>query len=148
VRVEVAKADKITPCTSRYPFTMKRGRPKKNFTCPRCGAKEHQIKNGKNPSGTRRLRCGPCGRYYTVNPAPIGFDREEVNLAVDHFISAVLRTKRSTAEKIVEFERMGDQGWRWQQYRLVRKIARIHGINHQTLRNWIVKWRTGQLPDE
>ncbi|HFQ93294.1 MAG TPA: IS1 family transposase, partial [Anaerolineae bacterium] len=36
--------------------------------CPRCHAKEFQIKDGRTPAGSQRYKCKQCGRRYTPSP--------------------------------------------------------------------------------
>lgn len=37
--------------------------------CPYCGDQQHLMKKGRNRSGSRRLQCAKCFRYYTPEPA-------------------------------------------------------------------------------
>ena len=42
--------------------------------CPYCQANEQQVKNGRNPSGSQRYKCRICGRIYTLEPTPAGYE--------------------------------------------------------------------------
>ncbi len=41
-----------------------------NIYCPKCGKHEHQVKHGKNKSGSQKYRCNDCGMDYTPEPRP------------------------------------------------------------------------------
>jgi len=92
---------------------MKSAKPPRS-KCPRCKSKERQLKNGKNPSGSCRLRCGKCGRYYTQTPKDKGHPYFLV-------IGAL---------------------WLYLQYRNYRKVAKLCGVTHQTVFNWVKKYES------
>jgi transposase-like protein len=50
--------------------------------CPYCSANNHQVKAGKNPSGSQRILCKVCGRKYTPGPFPNGYSSEFKHRAV------------------------------------------------------------------
>ena len=81
-------------------------------SCPRCKSRARQVRNGKNPSGTPRMRCGKCGRYYTLTPKEKGHPYYVV-------IGAL---------------------WLYIQYRNYRRVARLCGVNQQTVFNWVKKY--------
>jgi len=86
-------------------------------TCPHCQATEGQIKNGLNPSGTQRWWCRNCRRAYTPQPKPLGYDDATRLAAV----------------------KLAVDGMNF------RRIARILGVNHQSVANW-VRAHAAQLP--
>jgi transposase-like protein len=43
-------------------------------TCPRCQTSERQVKASLNRTGTQRLLCCACGRSYTPEPEPTGYE--------------------------------------------------------------------------
>lgn len=57
--------------------------------CPVCGKEDHQQNFGFNPSGTRRCRCGYCGKTYTLNPKQIAYDEQTRELAIKTYYSGV-----------------------------------------------------------
>ncbi len=77
--------------------------------CPNCFDENHQIKAGKNRSGSQRIFCKLCGEKYThlpnVNGYPEGLRKEALLMCLDG--------------------------------QTFRSIARKLGINHQTVVNWI-----------
>jgi transposase-like protein len=50
--------------------------------CPSCSATTHQVKAGKNPSGSQRILCKVCGRKYTPEPFENGYSSELKHRAV------------------------------------------------------------------
>jgi transposase len=85
--------------------------------CPNCQAEEHQVKNGLNPSGSQRYQCKICGRVYTPEENPRGYDQSKREQALKLYVDGVN----------------------------LRRIGRILGINHQTVANW-VNAHSEQLP--
>lgn len=77
--------------------------------CPNCLATEHQIKDGRNRSGSQRYKCKVCGCTYTPQPNSIGYPD-------------------SVRERALALYRAGVS---------FRAIGRILGINHQTVANWV-----------
>ncbi len=86
--------------------------------CPYCQASEQQVKNGRNPSGSQRYKCRVCGRIYTLEPKPAGYDQAMRDQAVRLYLEGLN----------------------------LRRIARILGVNHQSVANW-VNAHANQLPD-
>ena len=85
--------------------------------CPYCHADDRQVKNGKNPSGSVRLRCQHCGRKYTPEPTLHGYPE----------------TLRQQAVKL-SLDGMN-----------YRRIARQLKVDHKSVMNW-VKAYADQLP--
>src|SRR5262245_1946114 len=77
--------------------------------CPRCTSTERQVKNGRNPSGSQRYRCQNCGRVYTREPKPLGYEEGLRDQAVQLYVDG----------------------------QNLRRIARTLGVNHQTVANWV-----------
>ena len=86
--------------------------------CPYCQASEQQVKNGRNPSGTQRYKCRVCGRIYTREPLPKGYDQAMRDQAVRLYLEGLN----------------------------LRRIGRILGVNHQSVANWVNAY-ANQLPD-
>lgn len=85
--------------------------------CPKCGNTEEQVKNGRNPSGTQRYRCGGCRRVYTPRPKAAGYAPSVRLQAVQLYLDGMN----------------------------LRRIARTLGVNHQSVANW-VNAHARQLP--
>jgi transposase-like protein len=85
--------------------------------CPHCSETNYQRKNGFNPSGSQRYYCNPCRRIYTPDPKRNGHPLDLHDQAV----------------------RLYADGLNF------RRIARILGVNHQTVINW-VNAHTDALP--
>jgi transposase-like protein len=81
----------------------------KQVSCPKCYAREKQIKDGFTPARSQRYRCKLCGCRYTPLAKDRGYD-EEVRL---------------------QALRLHLEG------QSLRAISRILGVNHQTAANWI-----------
>jgi transposase-like protein len=77
--------------------------------CPYCQASEQQVKNGRNPSGSQRYKCRVCGRIYTLEPTPAAYDQATRAQAVRLYLEGMN----------------------------LRRIARILGVNHQSVANWV-----------
>ena len=77
--------------------------------CAYCQANERQVKNGRNPSGSQRYKCRVCGRIYTLEPAPAGYDQATRDQAVRLYVEGMNQ----------------------------RRIARILHVNHQSVANWV-----------
>ena len=87
--------------------------------CPYCQTTEQQSKAGFTEAGSQRFHCGPCQRRYTPNPKERGYAPELHKQAVQLYL-----------------ERMS-----------FRAIARVLGVNHQTVINWI-NAHIATLPDD
>src|SRR3954470_14476862 len=59
---------------------MREQRPP-NPPCPCCGQTERVVKAGLNGTGSQRLRCQSCRRYFTPNPKPMGYDQATREMA-------------------------------------------------------------------
>ena len=77
--------------------------------CPRCTHSDRQIRDGKTPAGSQRMRCKLCGCRYTPDPKDYGYD-EEVRLQA----------------LTLHFEEIS-----------LREIGRLLEVNHQSVANWI-----------
>jgi transposase-like protein len=84
-----------------------------NAVCPNCNTRKQQLRNGKNQSGSLRVRCKPCGRYYTFRATPYKYTDQK---------------KANTLWTV-----------KYGEFTSLRAVARRANINHQTLRNWIIK---------
>ncbi len=77
--------------------------------CPSCQSTTRQVKNGHHPSGSQRYLCRPCGRRYTPEPTPQGYDEETRRHAVRLYVDGMN----------------------------LRRVARHLGVVHQTVANWV-----------
>ena len=87
------------------------------MSCPYCKQTAHQIKAGRNPSGSQRYKCKACQRHYTLQPNTQGYPVEVRRQAVRLYVDGMN----------------------------LRRIARQLGVNHQSVANW-VKAYAAQLP--
>lgn len=87
--------------------------------CPRCYNADEQIRDGKTPAGSQRMRCKLCGCRYTPDPKEHGYD-EEVRLQA----------------LTLHFEEVS-----------LREIGRLLDVNHQSIANWIKDYEN-YLPQE
>ncbi len=88
------------------------------YTCPQCQQTHYQSKDGLTSAGSQRVRCGACGKRYTAQPKPRGYDP----------------TVRTQALKLYV------DGMNF------RRIARQFDLHHQTVINW-VNAAADQVPD-
>ena len=79
------------------------------MSCPRCFAPNHQIRDGKTPAGSQRMRCKHCGCRYTPDPKDHGYDEEVRLQALTLHLDGVS----------------------------LREIGRLLEVNHQSVANWI-----------
>jgi transposase-like protein len=61
----------------------------KQQTCPRCGASEGQMKNGKNRSGTQSMLCRCCKKAYTIEPKRNEYPEETKQIALKMYYSGM-----------------------------------------------------------
>lgn len=87
--------------------------------CPRCRASDQQIRDGKTPAGSQRMRCKLCSCRYTPAPRDYGYD-EEVRLQA----------------LSLHFEGIS-----------LREIGRLLEVNHQSVANWIRDYENYLPPD-
>ena len=85
--------------------------------CPYCQRQEKQVKNGLNPSGSQRYRCKECQRNYTPAPSAQGYPVTVREQAIKLYVDGMN----------------------------LRRIARILGVNHQSVANWVAQ-HTATLP--
>jgi transposase-like protein len=85
--------------------------------CKTCKTKKHQVKNGKNPSGSQKYLCQKCSRTYTPEPKKQGYSKDMRLLAVRMYVEG----------------------------NSYNAIGRILKVNPQSVVNW-VKAYTNQLP--
>jgi transposase-like protein len=57
--------------------------------CPRCGAIENQIRQGRTSAGSQRCLCKNCGKKYTLNPKPNAYPEEVRQNAIKIYLSGV-----------------------------------------------------------
>src|SRR5438067_1904777 len=50
--------------------------------CPYCGQGQRVVKAGMNGTGSQRMRCQSCRRYFTPSPKPMGYDQTTKEMAV------------------------------------------------------------------
>lgn len=85
--------------------------------CPYCEATSHQIKAGKNRSGSQRYQCKECQRHYTPEPNENGYPEEIKHQAIRMYVDGLN----------------------------LRRVARHLGVNHQSVANWVNAYAE-QLP--
>ena len=85
------------------------------ITCPRCGARDHLNKDGRNRSGTQRYRCRACRRAFTPTP------KEQGDGATVH-------------EQAVRLYLEGMS---------LRATGRLLGVVHQSVANWVAEAAAG-----
>src|SRR3954453_11324109 len=76
--------------------------------CPHCGSTNSVQKAGMNGTGSQRMRCAGCQRYFTPQPKPMGYSDE----------------MRAQAVKM-HLEGMS-----------FRAVGRALGVNFQSVINW------------
>ena len=86
--------------------------------CKYCSATSHQVKNGKNRSGSQRWYCQKCERTYTPRATPTGYGKELRQQAIR-----------------LHLEGMSYRG-----------IGRVLGVHHQSIINWLQD-HADQLPE-
>ena len=87
-------------------------------TCPHCHSTEHQVKAGRNRSGSQRYLCKACGRRYTPKPKSQGYPEAMRRQAIQLYVDGLN----------------------------FRRIARILGVCHRTVINWVNAY-VEQLPE-
>jgi transposase-like protein len=87
--------------------------------CPHCQNSEHQVRVGRNPSGSQRYLCKVCQRKYTPQPKERGYAETVRQQAVRLYVDGLN----------------------------FRRIARHLGVHHQTVINWIDA-HVASLPDQ
>jgi transposase-like protein len=90
-----------------------------NPPCPYCHSARHVIKSGLNDSGSQRLRCQACRRYFTAQAKPMGYDQATRNFALKLYLEGTS----------------------------LRAIGRLLHLNHQTVANWVAD-QADQLPEQ
>ena len=83
--------------------------PRSLPTCPACGSSHRQTKEGHDRKGKPRYQCQNCQRYYILSPTPRGHEPALHQEAARLYVEGLS----------------------------FRKIARLLGVNHQTVINWI-----------
>ncbi len=77
--------------------------------CPYCGARERQVRAGRNRTGSQRYQCQACCRQHTPEPKPLGY-------------------ANGLREQALRLYLEGNG---------LRRIGRLLKINHQTVANWV-----------
>jgi transposase-like protein len=57
--------------------------------CPHCGSAERVVKAGMNGTGSQRMRCHSCQRYFTPNPKPMGYNAATREMAVRLYLEGM-----------------------------------------------------------
>ena len=83
--------------------------------CPYCHSTHRQVRNGKQRSGSIKVKCRLCGKAYTLHRKRRGHPVFVVYAALSFY-----RTKRS-----------------------YREVASICGVHHQTVINWVKRYPYG-----
>ncbi len=87
--------------------------------CPRCNAREKQVKNGKTQAGSQVYRCKKCGRKYTPHPKKHGYSKEVRQMALRLVLDGNSQ----------------------------RQAARLVGVSHGTVANWFKEY-ADSLPEQ
>ena len=88
------------------------------IACPACGSDHRQIKYGKNATGKQQYQCHACNRRYVQDPHSNALDL-------------------SLRKQAVRLHLEGNP---------FRRTARLLGVNHQTIINWIRQEEAAQPP--
>ena len=76
--------------------------------CPKCGASEKQMLDGKNQSGTQKCLCGKCKKSYTLNPKTRVYSKDVREQAIKmHFAGASGRA----VGKVMGFSKANVYNW-------------------------------------
>jgi len=78
-----------------------------------------QIRSGRTPAGSQRLRCKACGCRYTPDPKERGYDEEVRLQALTLHLEGIS----------------------------LREIGRLLDVNHQSVANWISDY-SNYLPSD
>lgn len=89
------------------------------MACPLCRASDRQIRDGKTPAGSQRMRCKQCGCRYTPDPKDQGYDEEVRLQALTLHLEGIS----------------------------LREIGRLLDVNHQSVANWIKDYENYLPPD-
>ena len=103
-------------------------------TCPRCRPGTRQVRNGKNKSGSVKVKCRLCGKSYTPLPNSTGYGRKIASKVINSYLRARRKTKFALNDESRAILLNPTEE------RLSRAVARRYGINHQTLLNWLHAW--------
>ncbi|MEO5952787.1 MAG: IS1 family transposase, partial [Chloroflexia bacterium] len=77
--------------------------------CPYCGTNSRVLKAGLNGTGSQRMRCELCHRYFTPNPKPMGHDPKLKETAIRLYLEGMS----------------------------FRGVGRVLGVNFQSVINWV-----------
>lgn len=88
-------------------------------TCPKCSATARQVRDGRTASGSQRYRCRACGYRYTAFPQANGYDEEVRFQALQLYLEGLS----------------------------IRQVARLLGVNHQSVANWMKDYARYLPPD-
>ena len=76
--------------------------------CPYCGSNTRVQKAGLNGTGSQRMRCAQCRRYFTPQQKPMGYSAELRNTAIQMHLEGMS----------------------------FRAVGRALGVNFQSVINW------------
>lgn len=79
------------------------------LVCPHCGVDQHQVKNGRAPSGNARFKCQRCQRTYSLVKKTAGYPPETRLRAVQMYLDGTN----------------------------FRRVGRFLGVNYQSVVNWV-----------
>ena len=79
------------------------------MTCPKCAQTRSQVKDGFTSAGSQRIRCQACGYRYTPTPKGTGYASDLRTQALKLYVDGLN----------------------------FRRIARLLGVHHQTVINWV-----------
>lgn len=88
-------------------------------TCPHCSSDKRQIKVGRTAFGSQRFRCVACNKDYAPHPKQKGYPETVRNEAVRLYVEGIS----------------------------FRRIARVLGVNHQSVGNWITAYQANRQSD-
>src|SRR3954468_22953378 len=86
--------------------------------CPYCESNNRIQKAGLNSTGSQRMRCEDCQRYFTPHKKPMGHSPETRRQAIKLYLEGMS----------------------------LRGIGRQLGITHQSVCNWLTAYHDNLLP--
>ena len=89
-------------------------------SCPYCGSYSRVQKSGLNSTGSQRMRCEECRRYFTPHKKPMGHSPELRRQALKLYMEGMS----------------------------LRGIGRQLGITHQSVANWLTAYHDQVLPEQ
>ena len=80
--------------------------------CPCCEQSRYVVRAGFNHTGSQRLRCQRCKRYFTPHKKPMGYDQTTRELAVRLYLEG-------------------------NSFRGIGKVLNVHYVHYVSVINWV-----------